>query len=94
MPICLTAAITAIADNIEKTTAIMLFNQKVGLNFDSLNVELKKNIGRTKSRGMKPKAPIKELRSPKNGSIAAKVVAMTIITDRSITLGITLRTEN
>lgn len=47
-----------------------------------------------KSRGMKPKAPITELMSPKNGSIAAMVVAKTTDSERKINLGITLRVEN
>jgi hypothetical protein len=47
-----------------------------------------------KSRGKNPNAPITALMSPKNGSIAAKVVAMMTDSDREIILGITFRVEN
>ena len=78
----------------EKTTAMVIFNQKIGLRFDGLNVKLKKTTGKMKSRGMKPKAPMTELMSPKNGSIAAIVVAITTDNDLETNLGITLRAEN
>lgn len=71
-----------------------MFNQKTKLRFDGLKVKLKNTTGKMKSRGMKPKAPITELMSPKNGSIAATVVAVMTDSDREITLGITLRAEN
>jgi len=93
-PICLTAATAAITPTAEKTTAIVTFNQKTMLLFDGLNVKLKKTTGKTKSRGMKPKAPINELISPKNGSIAAIVVAMMTDIDLETALGITFRAEN
>ncbi|CAN1171554.1 hypothetical protein LINPERHAP2_LOCUS29641, partial [Linum perenne] len=47
-----------------------------------------------KSNGMKPKAPIIALMSPKNGSIAANVVARTTEADRDRILGTTFRAEN
>jgi len=47
-----------------------------------------------KSRGIKPKAPIREFMSPKKGSMAAIMVEIVIANDREITLGITLRFEN
>lgn len=78
----------------EKTTAIMMFNQKMGLFFDGLNVKLKKTTGNMKSSGMKPKAPITALMSAKNGSIAAIVVDITTDSDREINLGTALRPEN
>lgn len=78
----------------EKTTAMVTFNQNMGLRFDGLKVKLKKTTGKTKSRGMKPKAPMTELMSPKNGSIAAMVVDITTDNERATTLGITLRGEN
>lgn len=92
--ICLTAAIAAIAPNAEKATAIVTFNQKMGLRLDGLNVKLKNTTGKMKSSGIKPNAPIIEFMSPKNGSMAAIVVAIVIANDREITLGITLRLEN
>lgn len=76
MLICLTAATAAITPTFEKTTAIVAFNQKMGLRFDGLKVKLKKSTGSMKSRGKNQNAPITALMSPKNGSIAAKVVAM------------------
>lgn len=94
MTICLTAAIAAIAPNAEKATAIKRFNQKMGDRLDGLNVKLKKTAGKMKSSGMKPKAPMSEFMSPKNGSIAAITVAATVANDREITLGITFRIEN
>ena len=66
----------------------------MGLFLDGLNVKLKNTTGKIKSRGMKPKAPMTALMSPKNGSIAAMVVAMTTEREREISLGITLRVEN
>ena len=88
--ICLTTATADIAPTIEKTTAIVVFNQKMGLRLDGLKVNLQKSIGSMKSRGKNPKAPITALMSPKNGSIAAMVVAAMTDSDRDITLGITL----
>lgn len=79
---------------IAKTTAMILFTQKMGLLLDGLNVKLKQTAGSTKSSGMNPKAPIRELISPKNGSMAAIVVAMTTDSDLNITLGTTFLTEN
>lgn len=92
--ICLTAAIAAMTPNTEKTVTIKIFNQKTTLVFDGLNVKLKNTIGKTKSSGMKPKAPMSALMSPKNGSIAPKVVAATTDREREINLGTTLRPEN
>lgn len=79
---------------IAKTTAMAEFTQKIGRLLDGLNVKLKQTAGRTKSSGMNPKAPISELISPKNGSMAAIVVAMTTDSDLKITLGTTFLTEN
>ena len=47
-----------------------------------------------KSRGMHPNAPNKAIISGKNGNIAAKTVAAATDSDRSTTLGTTLRMEN
>lgn len=84
----------AIIASAEKTTAMVTFNQKTRLCFDGLNVKLKKTTGKMKSRGMKPKAPMKALMSPKNGSIAAIVVAITTDSDLETILGITLRADH
>lgn len=92
--ICLTAATAAIIPNAEKTPAMVTLSQNFSPRLEGLNVRLKKTTGRTKSRGMKPKAPITELMSPKKGSIAAIVVAATTDSDRAITLGMILRAEN
>lgn len=92
--ICLTAAIAAIIPKAEKTRAMVTFNQKMRLLLDGLNVKLKNTIGKMKSRGMKPNAPMTALTSPKNGSIAAMVVDMTTDIDRAINLGIKFREEN
>lgn len=72
----------------------MIFNQKMQLFLDGLKVKLKKMTGRIKSRGMKPKAPISALTSPKNGSKAAIVVAIIAEMDLEITLDVTLLREN
>lgn len=93
-PICLAAAIAAMTPIAEKTTAMLRFNQNMGLDFDGLNVKLKKTTGKKKSSGMKPKAPRTEFMSPKNGSIAATNVAMITDSDREMILGITFRREN
>jgi hypothetical protein len=66
----------------------------MGLLLDGLNVKLKKITGKTKSSGIKPKAPMSEFMSPKNGSMAAITVEIVTANDREITLGITLRLEN
>ena len=71
-----------------------MFNQKMGLRFDGLNVKLKNTTGNIKSSGIKPNAPMTALMSPKNGSIAAIVVAITTDSDRAISLGIAFRAEN
>ena len=92
--ICLTAAIAAITPNAEKTPAMMTFNQKRKLRLDGLNVKLKNTIGKMKSRGMKPNAPMTALMSPKNGSIAAIMVAVMTDNERVTTLGITFLVEN
>ena len=78
----------------EKTTAIVMFNQKTKLDFDGLNVKLKKTAGKMKSKGMNPKDPINALMSPKNGSIAAIVVEIMTDNDLETTRGRTLRAEN
>ena len=80
--------------NTEKTVAMEAFNQKIKPLFDGLNVKLKNTNGKIKSRGMNPKAPMSEFMSPKNGSIAPKVVAATTDSERAISLGKTLRGEN
>ena len=80
--------------SVEKTIAMLVFNQKMGLRFEGLNVKLKKITGRTKSRGMKPKAPITALMSPKKGSIAEIIVAVMTEREWEITLGMTFRAEN
>jgi hypothetical protein len=64
------------------------------LRFEGLNVKLKNTTGNIKSRGMKPNAPITALMSPKNGSIAAIIVAITTDIDRAISLGMAFRAEN
>lgn len=92
--ICLTAATIAITPKQENTTAITVLIQKMKLFLDGLNVKLKNTTGRTKSRGMKPKAPSNEFISPKNGSIAAKTVATTTKRERAASRGMTFRTEN
>jgi len=61
---------------------------------DGLNVKLKKITGKTKSSGIKPKAPMSEFMSPKNGSMAAIRVEIVMANDREISLGIALRFEN
>ncbi len=43
--------------------------------FGGLKVKLKSTSSKTKSRGIKPNAPITELISAKNGSVAAMTVA-------------------
>lgn len=88
--ICLTAATAAIIPIAEKTIAIVTFNQKIMLLFDGL----KNTTGKIKCRGMKPKAPINELISPKNGGIAVSVVAMMTENDLEAALGITFRAAN
>lgn len=92
--ICLTAATMAITPRQENTTAITVLIQNIKLFLDGLNVKLKNTTGRTKSRGMKPKAPSNEFISPKNGSIAAKIVATTTKKERAASRGMTLRIEN
>lgn len=92
--ICLTAAMAAMTARTEKTTAMAVFNQNIRLLFDGLNVKLKKITGNIKSSGMNPKAPMTELMSPKNGSIAAIVVAMMTEQDRETSLGKTFLGEN
>lgn len=92
--ICLTAATIAITPKLEKTTAITVLIQNMKLFLDGLKVMLKKTTGRTKSRGIKPKAPNKEFTSPKNGSIAATTVATATKRERATSRGMTLRTEN
>lgn len=88
--ICLTAATAAIIPIAEKTIAIVTFNQKIMLLFDGL----KNTTGKIKSGGMKPKAPINELISPKNGGIAVIVVAMMTDDDLENALRITFRAAN
>lgn len=65
--------------NAEKIKAIIVFPQKRKLYLDGLNTTLYNTIGKMKSRGIQPNAPIKALMSPKKGNIAATVVA--IMTD-------------
>lgn len=92
--ICLTAATAAMTPKMEKTTAILKFIQKTALLLEGLKVELKKTTGNTKSSGRNPNAPIIAFMSPKNGSIAAIIVAATTDIDRDITLGMTFLLEN
>ncbi|KAK3015929.1 hypothetical protein RJ639_007696 [Escallonia herrerae] len=53
-----------------------------------------KTMGSMKSRGMQPNAPNKAMMSPKNGNIAATVVATITDNDLVINRGTTLRMEN
>lgn len=92
--ICLTAETEPMSPKMEKTRAIMEFNQKVNVRLEGLKVTLNNTTGRTKSSGRNPNAPITAFISPKNGSIADNVVAMPTDRDRDITLGITFRAEN
>nr|GMD12591.1 proteinaceous RNase P 2 isoform X1 [Ipomoea batatas] len=87
-------ATAAMTPKMENTTAILKFNQKTPLLLEGLKVKLKKTTGNTKSSGINPNAPITAFMSPKNGSIAAIVVATTTDNDRDITLGITFLLEN
>uniref|UniRef100_A0A803M681 Reverse transcriptase Ty1/copia-type domain-containing protein n=1 Tax=Chenopodium quinoa TaxID=63459 RepID=A0A803M681_CHEQI len=76
--ICHTAATDPTNANMEKTTAMLRFNQNMKVRFEGLNVRLNTMAGRTKSRGKKPKAPMNPFMSPKNGSIADVIVIMDI----------------